>query len=253
MDRKPFRIKLSYGIACCRRNKDGIPEILLIQKSNTYAFVVFVLECDSLNEDRVRRLFNEMTRYEKLEILKMDYEKLWKRICSSVPETNHESKNIIESYSTYMKKKTYFETTYMSKQLRRLMKGTYNIETSWDIPKGRRCTPEEKDLDVAIRELQEETTAPIGKFNIFMHARPVVQSYIDGTRKYINTYFLAESEDRSWCPKLDIFEDEYTESRSIRWFSMEELRAIEKNSRYHKRLINIVNVILKHFKKLRSS
>jgi 8-oxo-dGTP pyrophosphatase MutT (NUDIX family) len=243
------RIKTSYGIACCRRNKNNAPEILLIQKSNTYAFVIFVLECDTIGENRLRRLFNEMTKQEKMAILEMNYEKIWKKVCMRVPEEHHESKNIIESYSAYIRKKTYFETSHTHDQLKRLMKHTINIETNWDIPKGRK-NAREKNLDVAIREFKEETMAPIDKLSIFMHAKPIAQSYIDGTRTYVNYYYLAKCTDIDWCPKLEMFEDAYTESKCVQWFTIEELRCIEKNSKYHKRLINIVTVIFKEFRKL---
>ena len=83
----PVRFKKSYGIACCRYNlKTNLPEILMIKKRYTYAFFDFVFaKYKKKDDNRLRKLFNQMSIQEKAEILRLDFDKLWARIRIKIP------------------------------------------------------------------------------------------------------------------------------------------------------------------------
>ena len=272
------KTKQSYGVACCRISTLGVPEILLIQKRHTYSFVTFVFGCDYLhNHKQLRKLFDTMTQQEKLDILRLDYENLWCQICGKIPvqppfdkygknrETpahKHFNKAAskrnysLSSWDAYIQRKSSFDTQYAgdNRVLSKLIHGTKSVNTLWDIPKGRRKTPEEKTFDIAIRELKEETSATILDITPMFHITPIINCYIDGKWKYINTYFVAEADSQVWKPVVNFLShDQMTEVQDIQWFCLARLKALDPSSKYHQRLINIVEIILKKYKKARKT
>src|SRR3989304_3957528 len=78
--------KISFGIACCRIN-GNTPEILLICKRWTYAYIDFIHgKYNSLDNFQLIELFNKMTFEEKLDILSLNFAQMWYRIWLNTPK-----------------------------------------------------------------------------------------------------------------------------------------------------------------------
>jgi 8-oxo-dGTP pyrophosphatase MutT (NUDIX family) len=253
MEGKHHRTKYAYGIACCRINSTtNLPEILLIQKRSTHAFVTFILSCNIIkNREKLRKLFDNMTLQEKRDILSLDYDTLWTRITRIPNKDNDPSDSYsLDSWSGFMQRKIYFETTYKQdiRLLQRLMSGTRSILAPWDIPKGRRKKDTEKNFDVALREFSEETGGTIANITPFLQCTPIVSSYIDSKCLFYNTFFIAASADPKWNPVVTFNDNDTAEIQDIQWFSIARLKALD-NAKHHMRLVELVSLILTKFKK----
>src|SRR5579883_3638181 len=115
-------IKRSYGILCSRFNKKTKKiEFLLIQKRTTFYYTEFILKYhydyryskefsrgsanakdssrnfvtynSDLDEEKLLYLFDHMTYEEKLDILSLDFGRMWYRIWMVNPETSKEIYN----------------------------------------------------------------------------------------------------------------------------------------------------------------
>ena len=86
------------------------------------------------------------------------------------------------------------------------------------------------------------------------HCTPIVNCYIDGKWKYINTFFIAEADSSTWKPSINFMSHEQViEVQDIQWFSLARLKAIDPFSKYHKRLVSTIEIILKKYKKNRKT
>lgn len=169
------------------------------------------------------------------------------------PQSTDQNDYSLESWNTYITRKVYFDTTYGAnvKLLYRLMKDTKCVNTLWDIPKGRRKYDTEKNFDVALREFREETTGTIHNITPFLHVKPITFCYIDGKWKYINLFFIAQSDNPEWTPSIEFTGDELMEVQDAQWFGLARLKAIDPNSKYHQRLVSIVELLMHKYKKTR--
>lgn len=164
-----------------------------------------------------------------------------------IRDNNHS----LESWNFYMERKIHFDSMFAQNPnyLHKLISDTKSVNAIWDIPKGR-MKPDEKELDTATREFNEEINATCNDYKIMWNMKPIVQSYIADKWKYINKYFLAESADPKWEPHINFFSiEQLTEAQELGWFTIEELRIMEKGSSYHQRLISIAEQILKAYKR----
>ncbi len=73
------RCKHSYGIALCRSNRlTGEPEVLMCRKRVTYEFAEFVYGRYYIDDvDKLNKLLNSMTCYEKILLKTKDFDKIW--------------------------------------------------------------------------------------------------------------------------------------------------------------------------------
>jgi len=149
---KPRKFKESYGIACCRYNLETLePEVLMVKKRYTYAFFDFVFSKYKKKDDnRLRKLFSQMSVHEKIDILRLDFDKLWCRIRIKIPEPpDYSYKNLKnntnirknDEWNTYIFKKRKFDNNFINtdkgRRLRKLIHGTKSVDSIWEIPKGR--------------------------------------------------------------------------------------------------------------------
>lgn len=237
--------KKSYGIACCRYNPDTKkPEILLIKKRYTYYFFEFIMGRYRRYKDKyLRYMFNNMSYYEKMEILNMNFENMWNKIWFS-----HKY-----DYSVYLKKKEKFEQTFLPddrfKRLKKLMNSTENIEPVWEIPKGRK-NEDEKEMDCAIREMREETKLKPDSYRILWNVKPFIEAYTDAGVHYTNYYYIAQCLDFTWKPNIDFnCIDQISEVQDIQWFNVETIKHVKIEKKTKKRFVKMSSSILKIFKK----
>jgi 8-oxo-dGTP pyrophosphatase MutT (NUDIX family) len=122
-------------------------------------------------------------------------------------------------------------------------------ETEWEFPKGRR-NYQEKDLDCAIREFEEETG--ISKYNIKIieNLMPFEEIFIGSNHKsYKHKYFLAAMCDQEEKNKYTLNNYQKTEVSKIKWKTLEEcLESIRPYNLEKKQLILNINTVLQEYK-----
>lgn len=122
-------------------------------------------------------------------------------------------------------------------------------ETEWEFPKGRR-NYQEKDLDCAIREFEEETG--ISKYNIKIieNLMPFEEIFIGSNHKsYKHKYFLASMCDSELKNKYTLNNYQKTEVSQIKWKTLEEcLESIRPYNLEKKQLILNINTVLQEYK-----
>lgn len=259
------KVKTSYGVALCRKNikKNNEVEILLIKKRYSYAFFSFVFGMYKKSETKyLKKLFDNMSFSEKIDILGMQFSNMWYRIWLNNPEKRFNIRDIYEIeddkkkikdadiYRIFFKKKTKFEKNFMTdmgKKLRNYIYNSNNTELMWEIPKGNK-NENETDIDCAMREFFEETSIPDTKYQIYHNIPPIIETIEDNDVIYKNIYYVAR-------PLTDIeprinFKNfnQISEVEHIKWVSINEIKFMNLHKETHERLINLYKTIIKKFK-----
>ncbi len=183
--------KQSYGIICIRKNaKTSKYEYLMVKKNTTYHFAEFLNGKYSVDTPQsIIKLFDNMSFYEKKDIMSMNFSQMWYRL------HNENDYTVRRKADTFHRKKQKFERSFMydnGKLLNSLMKSsTYTADTPWEFPRGRK-KEREQDLNAALRELGEETGVALSQIQVLYHMNPYKECYTDYKVKYKNTYFFAE-------------------------------------------------------------
>ena len=153
----------SYGIILFRISSDNIIEYLMIRRKNSFGYIDFIRgKYIQNNLDHLQIMFNEMSMSEKEQIRENTFETLWKMMWG-IQDSGHSSQFKGEELSSQKK----FELLKNGLPIgpngeiitidSLINNSTTNwIETEWEFPKGRRNF-QEKDLDCALREFEEET------------------------------------------------------------------------------------------------
>jgi 8-oxo-dGTP pyrophosphatase MutT (NUDIX family) len=167
-----------------------------------------------------------MSLNEKQQILEQSFDNLWKNMWGESANYQHKNEenasakkfDIIKKGIPFLEKDTEKIIT-----LSNLVNNSLTSweETEWEFPKGRRDY-DEKDLDCALREFEEETGIKKNKIKLFENIMPFEETFIGSNHKsYKHKFFLA-------C--LDSEEDPHnllknfqkTEVSKIEWKKVEE-------------------------------
>ncbi len=245
------KTKKSYGVALCRFNLENSQyELLLVKKRCTYNFVEFVLGHYAKNNDiRLSYLFNGMTNAEKLAILSLDFGNIYYNVFLINPDSLHfdDTTTLPEYLAKYKIYKHKFVETFVKDKgarLKRIINKSRNIETIWEVPKGRK-NPQEKDLMCAIRETQEETGISLDKYKLLLDISPQKITHMDCNTTYINNLFIGVINNPHFVPKV-LFgnRQQVSEVVNVAWMSLDQIKNIDNNNLY-----NFAKVTFKLLKK----
>lgn len=235
--------KTSFGIALMRISNTGEPEVLVVNKRCTYAFLMFIFgkynECEiarrfakrradesasgKISDDNIIELFNKMTLDEKLVIMTHDYLRMWYHFYLTERTDAH-----------YYKHRAKFEQTFMQDGGRRLndllRKSKINGAEIWEIPKGRRDDAKETDLNCAIREFREETRIEKNKYKL--HSDKTLQvTFISDNVKYVYKYYVAFATAEINTHVHVSNATTLSEIKEIRWMTLDDLRRVDIGKR----------------------
>ena len=229
----------SIGVIAFRSGQTG-PDFLMIRRRDSFGFVDFVRGKYSLNDEAyIQRIIDEMTIYEKDNLLRLTFEQLWKLLWGEYTrgsQYKNEESNSCDKYNQVVagirtkdgKRKTLQQ--FISES------STRWTETEWGFPKGRR-NYNEKDLTCALRECLEETGYDITNDNIIQNIAPFEEIFMGSDMKcYKQKYFLAMVDlDKKPKKAHDIMEVglmkwmTYEECiQSIRPYNLEKIAIIQK-------------------------
>ena len=239
----------SYGIIVFRKSDKGI-QFLMIRRKDSFGYIDFIRgKYIAHNKEQLQKIFNEMSVHEKEFIKNNNFETLWTNMWG---ETAH-----LYQYKN--------EESISQKKFESLKNGIINnnndtvilldklidesttswLETEWEFPKGRR-NYQEKDLDCAIREFEEETGYSRQNINIIENIIPFEEIFIGSNHKsYKNKYYLAYMN-----KPIDILQNfQKTEVSKLEWKTLSEcLESIRPYNIEKKQLIENINKIIQEFR-----
>lgn len=219
---------ISIGIVLFRNSDRGV-EYLMIRRKDSFGFSDFLRGKYPLyNKNYIKNIVNEMTTIEKEKILKKDF--------LDVTKKNEETlyKKWISLYDGIKIDDSYIKLENLINDSKTTWK-----EPEWGFPKGRRDF-QEKDLDCAVREFEEETGYNKSHIKIIENVIPYEEIFFGSNYKsYKHKYYLAYMEE---C--IDILNKfQKSEVSKLEWKTYNE--CIESIRPYNNEKINMLNKINK--------
>lgn len=236
---------ISLGILLFRKVNDEI-QYLLIKRKDTLGYTDFIRGKYPLhNIYYLKNLFNEMTNKEKMNIKKNDFDTLWNNIwgtnASLYPSDEKNSKKKFE-----ILKEGFFQSNEKVDLVSIIGESTQNWEEpEWGFPKGKR-NYQEKDIECAIREFEEETGYDPDLIHILYNVIPFEEIFIGSNLKsYKHKYFLAYIDEKN-TKNMNNFQK--TEVSDMKWCNFEEAwNLIRPYNLERKLILKKMNEIVKNY------
>lgn len=231
---------VSYGIISFRLRNDGKPEYLMIRRKDSFGYLAFLRGKYAVqNHTYIQNLINEMTNTEKARIVEYSFSKLWgelwgyKNINQYKSEEVNASKkfNLLQQGIGSISIKTFVENST-----------TNWCETEWEFPKGR-INKNEKEIDCALREFEEETGYLRTDINVISNLVPFDELFVGSNHKaYRHKYFLGKLNNVNYIPKY-----QQSEVSKISWGTLEECLLLIRSYHVEKaKIISDIDFMLKN-------
>ena len=233
----------SYGIIIFKIESD-IPKLLLINRKDSLCYIDFIRgKYDISNIEYIQILINKFSNKEKENIISCDFETLWKKLwLIDVAEICKFKKDYEKSEIKFQKLKNGYFNRILNRTINLnyfINQSTTNYETSeWEFPKGRKMN-NEKNMDCAIRECNEETNYNLNDYDIIINLVPFSELYMGENKiKYRHTYYLSLL--KNYQKKIEIkTKEQQMEVHDMKWLTYEE--SLNKMRDYHKTRVKIIN------------
>jgi ADP-ribose pyrophosphatase YjhB (NUDIX family) len=179
-------------------------------------------------------LFKNMCPEEITKISCLNFDDLWNNLWQQTSKTKSFQKEFKAS-------KVLFEILISTNEIYNLIKVIPDYETpEWGFPKGRRNIFE-KNLDCALRELEEETSLKNNKFNILHNINCVNEEYIATNNvQYKHLYYLgymsADTIPNDYFDNINNYE-----VAKVKWCSWDEANSIIRD--YYHEKIKVINMV----------
>ena len=237
----------SNGIILFRSNNSQI-EYLLIRRKDSLGFVEFMRGKYNLyNPDYMINIFNEMTNDEKKRIKENTFDELWLELWGENIGIQYRNEEKISKEKYDKLKEGYYSSNDKFFNLDYYLENSKNewLETEWGFPKGRRNF-QEKDLDCAIREFEEETGYDKSVINIIQNVIPYEEIFIGSNMKcYKHKYYIAFLNDNNVISKG--FQE--SEVSNMLWLNYNEsLNKIRSYNLEKKLILEKINKILQEYR-----
>ena len=182
----------SYGIILFTPSSQGL-KFLMIRRKDSFGYIDFIRgKYSPYNVEQLQNTIDEMSNSEKEKIKSETFEVLWKQMWGSTTSNQFRGEETISSkkFELVSQGINITGTTYNLIDL--INKSTTDWkETEWEFPKGRRNN-QERDIDCALREFEEETGYSRSNIQIIENILPFEEIYIGSNyRSYKHKYFLA--------------------------------------------------------------
>jgi 8-oxo-dGTP pyrophosphatase MutT (NUDIX family) len=227
---------ISLGIVAFRKTEvDGELQFLMIRRKDTLGFMDFMRGKYSIyNKEYLLNLLNEMTIHEKSGLLSNGFTELWGKLwCNQSGQYIQEERSSRDKFETLISGvMTHDGDNYtLASLIEESNSCSQWEEAEWGFPKGRR-NHNEKDIDCALREFEEETGYR-GNATI-ENLQPFEEIFMGSNFKsYKHKYYLMKV-DSDICRPFDETEVSKIEWKtydeclaSIRSYNLEKKRVIE--------------------------
>tara|TARA_B100000424_G_scaffold271494_1_gene274476 strand:- start:11287 stop:12084 length:798 start_codon:yes stop_codon:yes gene_type:complete len=236
----------SIGLIVFRLNKDGEIQYLLIKRKHSLGFVEFMRgKYPVHNEEYLINIFDEMSLEEKKMIHECTFDDLWNYLWGKQVGVQYrgEEKNSKEKYN--LLKNGIENNTFYNLEKIIGKSSTSWSETEWGFPKGRR-NYQEKDLNCAFREFEEETGYLRNNVKLIQNLIPYEEIFTGSNLKsYKHKYFLG------FIDKHVEITNQFQENEvsEVKWLNYEEcLKKIRPYNLEKIKILNKVNKVLKEYR-----
>ena len=243
---------ISYGIILFRHSEVGV-QFLMIRRKDSFGYIDFIRgKYSSYNVDQVQKIVNEMSIVEKQRILEEPFENLWKMMWGGgnngtqyrSEESSSSKKFEIIKHGVAIDSENDVRSTIT---LQNFVdnSNTCWTETEWEFPKGRR-NYQEKDLDCALREFEEETGLSKEDVVLVDNLFPFEEIFIGSNHKsYKHKYYLGHMTNHS--KSLNNYQT--SEVSKLEWKTIDEcLSSIRPYNLEKKQLITNVYKVLQQYR-----
>ena len=239
----------SYGVIVFRSSDKGI-QFLMIRRKDSFGYIDFLRGKYIIhNKEQLQDMFNEMSTTEKVRIGHHEFTALWNMMwgeTSNLYQFKNEEMNSQKKFDL-LKNGIWLNNEFITLAYLIENSTTTWMETEWEFPKGRR-NYQEKDLDCAIREFEEETGYAQGDIVIVENLIPFEEIFIGSNHKsYKHKYYLAYMDKTENINTLANFQK--TEVSKMEWKTLDE--CLESIRPYHlekKQLITNINKVLQEYR-----
>lgn len=236
----------SYGIILFRHSTEGL-QFLMIRRKDSFGYIDFIRgKYSPYNIEQIQNRVDEMSNSEKERILTEPFDKLWKQLWGENSSTQYRNEEQASSKKFELVKNGFVvdgKTISLGDIVAN--SSTNWSETEWEFPKGRRNF-QEKDLECAVREFEEETGIAQNNIIVIDNLLPFEEMYIGSNHKcYKHKYFLA------FMNNNDELLQNYqkTEVSKIEWKKFDEcMESIRPYNLEKKMLITSINKVLQEYR-----
>lgn len=245
----------SYGILLYRErdkreggssNDDDRFEFLMIRRKDSFGYIDFLRGKYAPHHiEKVQQIVDEMSLEERQNVVQCDFNTLWKRMWGENTTNMQYKMEEIASFKKFTALRSGINVNGAKVTLQQLVASasTSWTETEWEFPKGRRMQ-QEKDLECALREFEEETGISRADISVAENVLPFEEIFIGSNHKaYKHKYFLARA--RQW--DVDVTRFQTAEVSAMEWKSFAQ--CMECIRPYHiekKQLVQTIQHILTH-------
>ena len=240
----------SYGVIVFRKTENGI-QFLMIRRKDSFGYIDFIRgKYLCYNIEKIQEIVNEMSISEKERLLTEPFEKLWKLLWGDCNKNQYKH----EEMSSFKKFEIIKNGIVINEQkitLEQIIQNSNTrwIETEWEFPKGRRNF-QEKDIECALREFEEETGYLIKNIHVIENLMPFEETFIGSNHKcYKHKYYLAYMNDLVDSSDNDVQNYQKSEVSKLEWKSVDEcLESIRPYNLEKKQLIMNINKVLQEYR-----
>jgi 8-oxo-dGTP pyrophosphatase MutT (NUDIX family) len=219
----------------------------MIRRKDSFGYIDFIRgKYSPYNIEQLQKSVDEMSLQEKSRILTEPFDKLWRQLWGENSGTQYRSEEQASSKKfDAIRNGVIIEDKLVTLQDIIENSKTAWLETEWEFPKGRRNF-QEKDLDCALREFEEETGFSQNDILIIDNLLPFEEMYIGSNHKcYKHKYFLALMNKSN--ESLQNFQK--TEVSKLEWKNIDQcLESIRPYNLEKKQLIVKINKVLQEYR-----
>ena len=241
----------SYGIILFRKINNCPIQFLMIRRKDTFGYIDFIRgKYCPYNINQFQTIVNEMSQPEKERILSHSFDDLWKLMWGKNinSQFNNEEISSGKKFEIINCGKLCTDVNNCDTPINInyfVNNSTTNWkETEWEFPKGRR-NYQEKDLDCALREFEEETGILNKNIKVIENVLPFEETFIGTNHKsYKHKYFLAYLT----TPESSVLNYQPSEVSKMEWKTIDEcLQCIRPYNLEKKQLIVNINKLLQEY------
>jgi 8-oxo-dGTP pyrophosphatase MutT (NUDIX family) len=238
----------SYGIIVFRVNEDGILQYLMIRRKDSFGYIDLIRgKYSSYNLEQIQKSVDEMSLTEKERLKTESFENLWRMLWGDNNGLQYRGEEVASSKKFEIIKNGIQRSNEKVTLDNIIDNSTTNWnETEWEFPKGRRNF-QEKDLECALREFEEETGYSSKDITVVENLLPFEELFIGSNHKsYKHKYYLAcmKNKEDDILPNF-----QRAEVSKLEWKTLEEcLDSIRPYNLEKKQIITNINKVLQEYR-----
>ena len=237
---------ISYGIILFRQSDKGL-QYLMIRRKDSFGYIDIIRGKYTLhNIPQIQRSIDEMSLDEKARIIEKPFEHLWKMLWGD--NSIHQNDGLLISKKFESLKNgvgiNFCDEAQINLEYLIQISKTEWTETEWEFPKGHRNF-QEKDIDTALREFEEETGFSKEHITVIDNIIPYEEIFIGSNHKsYKHKYYVAYLNTN--MDSMDNYQQ--SEVSKIEWKTIDEcLSSIRPYNLEKKKIIIQLNEVLSNY------